>query len=305
MWLLTWKSCRAIWMCVCRCTQGNPSLTCTHSYNKMCLCVFVYMPMHLWMHTGAWIILTQLGSTSPSQPICACACVRSYQLRPLCWSSKPLSHSACIISPQSYWSSNSWTHAHSYKPIFTLTFMHIITFSHKLALTCDIVITYHGCFKLLAIKHMIHNLAQAAVTLHLEGATQKQRFCYFQPSCWIRCCILNFRGQLVVERTVLNEFLPITSTIVKKVCRSRMLLNPWVRNNFEAHGQSKVSPCKGHLQYCPIKPESRSCVRSKNGFKLYLQARQTNSTSCSPLQDFGLSPVLVVMLRFQLAAIMA
>lgn len=30
--------------------------------------------MHLWMHIGAQIILTQLGSTSPCQPMCACAC---------------------------------------------------------------------------------------------------------------------------------------------------------------------------------------------------------------------------------------
>lgn len=103
-----------------------------------CICV----AMHLWMHIGAQIILTQLGSTSPWQPMRAR--VRGHQLRPLCWSAKPLSHLACIISPRSY--GKHQTHARSYNPIFPLTFVRIITLSHKHSFSD---MRYYDCVSLL------------------------------------------------------------------------------------------------------------------------------------------------------------
>lgn len=82
--------------------------------------------VHLWMHSGGQIKLTQLGFTS-SPPACVCVC--GYQLCPPCWSSKPLSHPAYIISPQSYWEHQ--TEAHVRSNISARTSLRIITSSHR------------------------------------------------------------------------------------------------------------------------------------------------------------------------------
>lgn len=117
-----------------------------------------------------------------------------------------------------------------------------------------------------------------------------------KPICWHEIWLLHFIGVLscfnecqrggrfVFQGSLKWQPLLNTSITVK------MLLKLWVRNVFRLLSCSRVSPCKGHLLHCPIKPESNSYVKSqtvKNStFNVYLLARQNIKNCWLLLYDY-------------------
>lgn len=133
----------------------NASSTFMHSYSVMSLCGPACVRMHLWMHTGACIILTQLGSTSP------CQCVWVYMCVSVCVRACVCTATSCVhcADPQSRYhillasfhcshpDSIKLVNTCSYKAVFThIHAYHCLTQTHLL--TWDMIITFHWCFKL-------------------------------------------------------------------------------------------------------------------------------------------------------------
>lgn len=131
------------------------------------------------------------------------------------------------------------------------------------------MITFHGCFKLLAIKHPIYKFdfcttwrysELQALFICSKEPPKKKAFHFFKRAIF-NCYVgsggaYSTAGEDSPEWQAPPNNHPLLS---RRSAEAKMLLKLWVRNDLRPSDVAKFPQCKGHL---PYKAQSSSCARS-------------------------------------------